>query len=156
MEAPAVLSGSDVQRPQEHATHRFGGAEAAPRRDASDALVGLLEQPAGDLDTGRLDGAEQEFRTSIELRPGRANPHNSLGVVLYREGRLTDAAREFAIAARLKPGFAMPINNLGVLQARLGRLEEARQSFEAALRLAPDYAEARENLARVRAQLGAR
>jgi tetratricopeptide (TPR) repeat protein len=108
------------------------------------------------LDTGRLDEAEREFRASVELWPGRANPHNSLGVVFYREGRLADAAREFAIAARLKPGFAMPLNNLGVLQAHSGRLEEARQSFEAALRLAPDYAEARENLARVRAQLGAR
>src|ERR1039457_3612561 len=48
-EAAAILGGADLERAQERAAHRLGGAETAGRGDRRDRIRGLLQSPAGGL-----------------------------------------------------------------------------------------------------------
>jgi F0F1-type ATP synthase membrane subunit b/b' len=57
LETAAVLGGSDLERAQERAPHRLGGAEAAGAGDGGDRLGAVLEQPAGGLEPHALDPA---------------------------------------------------------------------------------------------------
>ena len=57
LEASSVLGGSDVERTQEDAPHRLGGAEAASVGDDCDRLGGVLEAPACGLEAHTLDVA---------------------------------------------------------------------------------------------------
>jgi Flp pilus assembly protein TadD len=85
---------------------------------------------------------------AIELRPGFAEVHHNIGLLLASEGRLEEAAEEFGEALRLKPDSADVHNALGITWARLGRMPDAVREFQEAVRIDPTHAGARSNLAR--------
>ena len=95
---------------------------------------------------GRLEEAEQLYRSILENQPTNLDVYNNLGVALQGLGRLDEAETSFKKAIGLKPDYAEAHFNLGNTLKNLGRLDEAETSFKKAIELKPDYAEAHNNL----------
>lgn len=81
---------------------------------------------------GRLQEAEQAYRSALDLSPDDPDTLSNLGVVLYQMQRPSEAVEQFQKAARLLPEDAEIRYNLGGALYTLGRVEEAIQAFEAA------------------------
>jgi Tfp pilus assembly protein PilF len=79
--------------------------------------------------------AETLWRDATVKSPGRARPHNNLGVLLLEQGRLREAVEEFEEAVRLNSGYAHAYNNLGTARAKQGDLAGAAAAYERALAL---------------------
>ena len=95
---------------------------------------------------GRLEEAEQLYRSILENQPTNLDANNNLGVALQGLGRLNEAEVSCRKAIELKPDFAEAHFNLGNTLKTLGRLNEAEVSYRKAIELKPDYAEAHNNL----------
>jgi Flp pilus assembly protein TadD len=54
--------------------------------------------------TGDVDGAVTAFSRAVELAPGLARAHESLGTALWRQGRKVEAARHLQRAVLLGSG----------------------------------------------------
>jgi Flp pilus assembly protein TadD len=109
------------------------------------------------MEAGRLDGAVDHFRRSVQLRPGAAATHFNLATALAMAGgRGNEAEQEYRRALEIRPDYALAHNNLGGLFLQQGRLDEAAAQFQEAARLDAGYAEALDNLGRVELQRGDR
>ncbi|MHB8270064.1 tetratricopeptide repeat protein [Bradyrhizobium sp.] len=91
---------------------------------------------------GRLDQAASAYREAIALKPGYAEAHFNLGVVLHQKHDLNAAAAAYRRAISLTPGTAVIHNNLGTVLKDQNFLDEALAAFENAIELEADYAEA--------------
>jgi len=87
---------------------------------------------------GRLQEAEQAYRSALALEPDDPDTLSNPGVVLYQMQRPSEAVEQFEKAARLLPDDAEIRYNLGGALYTLGRVEEAIQAFEAARERNPD------------------
>ena len=96
--------------------------------------------------------ARRSFEDALQIDPGLARAHNSLGVLAAREGRLDEAVELWKRAAALDPSDYQTLFNLGSTLRKLGRAPEARSYLEAYLREAPVAIEVRD-MARVRTWL---
>jgi len=115
------------------------------REDPSDAeaLVGIAKVA---LSRGDIRRAEGLFRQAIVVRPGLADAHYSLSVVLLEQTRLPEAEWECLEALRLDPLHFKAANNAGLCCMRQGKLDAAAAHFQEALRLHPGDKMAQENL----------
>jgi predicted O-linked N-acetylglucosamine transferase (SPINDLY family) len=84
----------------------------------------------------------ESHRRALQINPGFAEAHFSLGNALYQLGRLDEALASYRRTLELKPGFADAHNNLGNVLANLERFQDAADSYGSALELKPDLAEA--------------
>jgi Flp pilus assembly protein TadD len=83
----------------------------------------------------------------VEKSPGKARPHNNLGVALSEQGRLEEAIREYREAIRLDAAFPDPHNNLGIALFSAGHgVDEAILEYQEAIRLDFHLANAHSNL----------
>jgi Flp pilus assembly protein TadD len=57
--------------------------------------------------------AIDSYRTALELKPGWAEAHNSLGVALLDGDEFGSASEAFSKAASLRPDWFLPFYNLG-------------------------------------------
>ena len=96
------------------------------------------------LTGGDLVHARQAFEAALDLDPGVARAHNSLGVIAAREGHMPEAFERWKRAVVLNPGDYQTLYNLGSELWQSGRREEARPYLEAYLREAPPALEARD------------
>jgi Tfp pilus assembly protein PilF len=80
------------------------------------------------------------------LRPGVAEAHNNLAVLLEAAGRLKAAIVHYRAALAIRPDRSAIANNLAVLLQKLGRLDEAPAGSAAALERDPANAEASDQL----------
>jgi Flp pilus assembly protein TadD len=103
---------------------------------------------------GRLQAAEELYRTILATQPGHTEALHFLGVIAYQKGKLADAAELLARAIGTNPGVPACHHHLGLVYAAAGRLEDAAASFGTALQLAPDLAEAHSGLGNVFKDLG--
>jgi tetratricopeptide (TPR) repeat protein len=99
-------------------------------------------------------GAARQWRTLIQLVPGVASWHASLGDALRDQGELEQAAQQAEQALRIDPELATAHFSLGSVLDRQGKLEKAAASYSQALRLRPNYAEAHNNLGLVLTRRG--
>jgi Tfp pilus assembly protein PilF len=97
-------------------------------------------------------GARQAFEAVLDIDPGVARAHNSLGVIAAREGRTDEAIERWRRAVALDPRDYQTLFNLGVTLRKAGREAEARPYLEAYLKAAPAALE-RRDIARVRTWL---
>jgi CRISPR-associated protein Csy1 len=104
--------------------------------------------------TGQLDAAETALRAWIAQRPGHAEAHARLGMVLQAAGRPHEALPFMEAAARLEPGNPQPLCLLGALCHTLGRLEQAAASYRKAVAVAPRLGRAYNNLGLVLKEQG--
>lgn len=97
---------------------------------------------------GEIDQAIGHLREAIRLRPGHAEAHNNLGLLLARApGGLEAALEHFRRALESEP-LPEVHNNIAVELAKLpGRSEEAIAHFRRALQLKPNHAQVHYNLA---------
>jgi TolB-like protein/DNA-binding winged helix-turn-helix (wHTH) protein/Tfp pilus assembly protein PilF len=93
------------------------------------------------------NGAEQEFKRSIELNPNDARAHQAYGLMLAALGRFADAEAEVKHAQQLDP--MSPIINMAVAEvyAWERRYDQAIEQYNKAIALDPTFARAHENVA---------
>jgi predicted O-linked N-acetylglucosamine transferase (SPINDLY family) len=86
------------------------------------------------------------YRRALQIKPGFAEVHNSLGSALLQLGRFDEAAASCRRALEIRPDFAEAYNNLGLALHGLARLDDAVASYRRALEIQPHYAEVHNNL----------
>ncbi|MBD7950942.1 CDP-glycerol glycerophosphotransferase family protein [Oerskovia rustica] len=102
------------------------------------------------LKTGKIDAAEQQFASAVELNPGQAEWQHKLGFVQERKKRFETALGSYLAAIALRPGVSEWHYRAGRCLQALHRRDEAVGHFETALQLDPSNKRAaREILASV-------
>ncbi|MEW5766953.1 MAG: tetratricopeptide repeat protein [bacterium] len=111
------------------------------------------------LSRGFWDEAIKYYRQALELQPGLAELHYSLGICyankgVLEENYLAEAIKEYEAAIRLDADFAEPHYGLGMVYFfKKGEHERGIAYFKEAIRLEPKYAEAHLALAKAYYQL---
>ncbi|MGD9300548.1 MAG: tetratricopeptide repeat protein [Desulfobacterales bacterium] len=86
------------------------------------------------------------YRDCAAKSPGKARPHNNLGVALSHQGRLEEAIEQYQVALKIKPEFSDAHYNLGYALAKIGKLDEGISHFREALRIEPSQVKILNNL----------
>ncbi|MCB2073193.1 MAG: tetratricopeptide repeat protein [Novosphingobium sp.] len=95
---------------------------------------------------GKAADAERAFRKSAELKPGNADTHFRLGLLLGARREFAEAADAYRQALRIKPDHVPALCNLGVALRELGHPEEAIGAYREALGIDPRCCDAHFNL----------
>ena len=95
---------------------------------------------------GRLEEAEQLYRSIAENQPTNLHVNINLGILLHDLGRFDEAEASYKKAIELKPNHAEVYFNLGITLKKLDKLNEAEASYKKAIELKPNYVEAYFNL----------
>jgi tetratricopeptide (TPR) repeat protein len=98
------------------------------------------------LHQNRLDLAEVDFRDSIRIWTGMAEPQNGLGFVLLQREQHTAAEPFFRAALAIRPTYPEAHNNLGICLLRQGKSDQAIAQFQEALRWRPNWPVVQNNL----------
>ena len=98
---------------------RLGGVTALRAQ-----LTGLADTAAG-----RLDLAEPQFRSAIELDPNYAAAHYFLARLLYTRNRFDEAIQESKSAIALSPGLVRAYENLGLCYEGKHNMKEAEHWY---------------------------
>ena len=103
---------------------------------------------------GSYDLAVREYRTVLELGPGRPGIHFRLGRTLLKRSEQShssedanEASKEFGSELELDPTNANAAYELADMHRDAGQFEEAAQLFEQALKYYPDFEDAHLGLA---------
>ena len=128
----------------EHAL-RIGPKHAEARR-----LLGRALMEWGDLQRARI-----ELTEAVRLRPGVAEAHFDLGVLLAVKLRqLDDGLKEFEEALRLQPLMAEAHFNAGLVYWYRGDDQRSIERFRRAVEIRHDYVEARRRLGQALTRAG--
>ena len=101
------------------------------------------------------EGALEQFRRAVKLRPGFSPAHTNAGdVVLRGIGEADQALPHLQRAVELEPDSALTRTNLGLALLEGGRAGESLEHFQQAARLGPDLAVAHHNLGNALRLLG--
>ena len=103
---------------------------------------------------GRLEEAEQLYRSILENQPNNLIARKNLGILQFNLGRFNEAEANYRKVIELKPGYIDAHYGLGIVLKSLNKLDEAKVSYEKAIKLKPDYLEAHYNLATTLTDLG--
>jgi len=126
-------------------------AEAAARKalalddtlaEAHASLAGVLYRYDWDW-----EGAEREFRLSLELEPSYAEGHRAYAVYLMTVRRHEEALAEARRARELSPLSLVINTEMGMALVRLGRYDEAIQQLQKTLEIDPKFARVYQTLA---------
>ena len=126
-------------------------AEAAARKalalddtlaEAHASLAGVLYRYDWDW-----EGAEREFRLSLELEPNYAEGHRAYAVYLMTVRRHEEALAEAQRARELSPLSLVINTELGLALVRLGRYDEAIEQLQKTLEIDPKFARVYQTLA---------
>ena len=152
-EAEGALQRAIALLPTYPATYIDLGVLFLRRGDLNEALAQFeagmnVPTPAGPAPD--WDSAIAGLRSALSGKPGLAEAHNVLGLLLGHKGATAkDVEAEFREAVRLQPDFAEAHNNLGLVLAQNNDDKGAIAEFRQALKIAPDYADAHANLGSV-------
>jgi len=106
---------------QQLALHLYAEAEATADRLIAMApgwAVSYNTRGRARIKRRRLEGAEADFRTALELDPNQAVYMNNLGLVLHRRGKEKEAVEMFSRAAIADPTFKPARQNFYLLSGR--------------------------------------
>jgi tetratricopeptide (TPR) repeat protein len=92
------------------------------------------------LASGRYDEAEADFKHSLQIDPGIAEIHATLGAVYFQEKKFEQAVPELKRALQLKPGLTRASTLLAMSLSETGQYEEALPGLEKGFRDASDTA----------------
>lgn len=126
-------------------------SELDPTNPEVDVSLGLAYQARGDLGM-----AEKYFRSAIRKKPGYAEAHNDLGVVLSHLGRGDEAVREFEAAAAnvLYPTPELAYYNMGEEYRRRKDFRKAEEMYRRSISMNDRYADAYRRLAYLQGDRG--
>ena len=104
--------------------------------------MGIVQQSKGDL-----DGAIQNYREALRLKPDFPEAMYNLGVALQAKGDLDSAIAQYRAVLTLTPDEPDVYGNLGNALKAKGNLDAAVEAYRTALRLDPDHPSIHYNLA---------
>lgn len=133
----------DLQGP--HVQSAASSASVAASDAAKDAPVQHIRRGRQELNAGRIDAAEQEFRAALALDPQNASAHRELADIDRRRGKLDDAVAELKLSLAARDSAAVRIV-LARIYLEQKKTDLARAEVEKAVKLAPNYPEAKELL----------
>jgi serine/threonine-protein kinase len=110
--------------------------------EAHASLAGVLYRYDWDW-----QGAEREFRLSLELEPNYAEGHRAYAVYLMTVRRHEEALAEARRARELSPLSLVINTELGMALVRLGRYDEAIEQLQKTLEIDPKFARAYQTMA---------
>ena len=122
------------------------GASAASFAAAGvsvDSSAAHLRRGRQELTAGRLDSAENEFRTVLRTEPANAAAHRGLGEIGHRRGKLDDAVKELQSSLDARDS-ALVRTMLARIYLEQKKPDLARAEVQRALKLAPNYPEAKQ------------
>jgi tetratricopeptide (TPR) repeat protein len=93
--------------------------------------------------------ARLHYQEALRIKPGYAQAHNNLALILMQEGRIAEAEAGFREALKHKSDLTEAHNNLGAALVLQEKFREAATHFIRALELKPGYAVAKGNLAKL-------
>ena len=99
----------------------------------------LHAQIDDNIELGDMDRVESKARRMIELDPGRAEGHFSLGNALETQGRRQEALEAFLAAQALDPDNPPTLYNIGFCYVKLEQPAEAIAWLERALHHDPEH-----------------
>lgn len=102
-------------------------------KDPNVAYEFFLQTSEHNIIKGELDEAAQSLMTSLHIKPGSAQAHNTLGEVRQSQGKMDIAIANYRKAVQIKPDFIEAYNNLGNVLIEQGKLDQAIQVFRDAL-----------------------
>jgi tetratricopeptide (TPR) repeat protein len=111
--------------------------------------LGLLE-----LDQGRSEQAEKEFRIAAKSDPRLAEAKNNLAVLYGRQGKNEEAEQLLRDAIKSNPEYAQAFVNLGLTLAEEGKTTEALDQIMDGLRIDPNAVAGLNALGMLQARLG--
>ena len=91
-------------------------------------------------ESGRVEDAEEQYRTSLDLGLESPELHYNFGVLAYDTGKANEAGDAFRRALDLNPNHSLANHNLGQMLEEDGRFDEAMQMYRKALANKPDHA----------------
>ncbi len=110
-----------------------------------DAPAGHIRVGRQELNAGRSDAAEQEFRAALKIDPNNATAHRELAEIYRKRGKLDDAIQELQLSLAARDSAAVRIV-LARIYLEQKKTDLARAEVEKAVKLAPNYEEAKELL----------
>jgi tetratricopeptide (TPR) repeat protein len=129
----------------------FARATAIDRNNASYRTnLGNAKRAAGDL-----PGAEQAYRSALDVDPSTVDAANGLGVVLVETHRPADAVPWLERATRAAPDFVEARLNLAIALQQSGNSLRAADEYRRILAADPVHKREREAAAALLASLGA-
>lgn len=135
----------------EEAVRNLRVAQASRTAISNDVFT---ELGAALKDLGKLEEAEETYRSGLKLFPDDTGLLNDLGVLLGELERREEACQVYQQALAIEPDNCGVLCNLGVEQFEAMQLDAAVASFEHALRIDADNLPALMNLASVNSNLG--
>jgi len=89
-----------------------------------------------------LKGAEEDYRTAIQINPGYANAYNNLGNVKSRNGDYSGAIEDYSRAIQLNQAFVEAFCNRGIAKESIEDYCGAIEDYDKAIGIDPDYIDA--------------
>ncbi len=93
-----------------------------------------------------LDGAIQEYKVAIGLKPDNADWHNGLGNLYYKQPDYAAAAEAYKAALKFSPDSVVAHDNLAGALREQGQFDAAIEEARKAITLAPNDAPAQNAL----------
>ena len=85
-----------------------------------------------------IDKQIERHQDAIRTKPGHADLHYRLGLLLSHRGRGTEAIEAFSEAVRINPAYEKALVKLGMSLRAAGHTEDAIRRFQQALQINPD------------------
>jgi tetratricopeptide (TPR) repeat protein len=101
------------------------------------------------FEQGRLEEAEESFRSGRRLSRALAGAYNNQGITLASQGQRDRAFEAFREALRINPNHLEARYNLGNALRDAGQLAQAEACYLQVLRMHPSHAEAHNNLGNI-------
>ncbi len=120
-------------------------ANAAVGSPAKDSPAQYIRHGRQEMNAGRLDAAEQEFRAALAADPKSASGHRELAEIYRRRGKLEEAVQELKLSLASRDSAAVRVV-LARIYLEQKKPDLARAEVEKAVKLAPNYPEAKELL----------
>jgi tetratricopeptide (TPR) repeat protein len=142
----------DLQDP-----HAQGSTSIAVSNSPIDIPAQHIRRGRQELNAGRFDAAEQEFRAALAVDPPNASAHRELAEIDRRRGKLDDAVAELQLSLAARDSAAVRVV-LARIYLEQKKTDLARAEVEKAVKIAPNYQEAKqllEHLGRTKSPGGA-
>lgn len=94
---------------------------------------------------GNTSKAEKQFKKLASDYPQYSGPHNSLGILYYRDDKIDEAVIAFNNALKINSDSVVSLNYLGIISRGKGKFKQAQSYYEKALQADRDYAYAHLN-----------